>query len=330
MQTEPYLQTIQEMPVKVFSQLGENDNFVKPMVRNLYPAIVLVWAFCASVAVYSQPSYQTSKNSSAEKRESTPIEMLNNMLASCEGIQCMRFEVKKTERVNNQYLQGMSAVKMQTKPFQVYLKQYEPTVGLEVLYREGENNNKAIINPNGFPWMNVSLDPYGSTMRKNQHHLIYDIGFTKFNGIIEHLMAKYGSKVEQMIHHKGEKVVSGRKCHVLEFHNPNFQTIAYTVGANETTFSIAQRFKLSEYRIIELNNSITEYGAIKAGSKIILPSDYSPKLKLFIDQQLMVPVRFEVYDESNQLFESYEYQNIEINVKFASDELKCEYPDYGF
>jgi len=292
--------------------------------------VLLLGALSASVMVLAQPTYQASKINSTEKTEKSPIELLNDMLVMCDGIQCMRFEVKKTERVNNQYLHGMSAVKMQTKPFQVYLKQYEPTVGLEVLYREGENNNKAIINPNGFPWMNVSLDPYGSIMRKNQHHLIYDIGFSKFNGIIEHLMEKYGSDVAQMLQHKGEKIVSGRKCHVLEFHNPDFQTVSYTVGANETTFSIAQRFKLSEYRIIELNNSITEYGAIKAGSKIVLPSDYSPKLKLFIDQQLMVPVRFEVYDESNQLFESYEYQNIEINVKFASDELKSEFKEYGF
>jgi len=300
------------------------------MLRKLCFVLLLVGALSGHGLVLAQPTYLPAKSTSANKTDATAMDLLNGMLESCDGIRCMRFEVKKTERVDNQYLHGMSAVKMQTKPFQVYLKQYEPTVGLEVLYREGENNNKAIINPNGFPWMNVSLDPHGSTMRKNQHHLIYDIGFSKFNGIIEHLMAKYGSKVAEMMHHKGEKVVSGRKCHVLEFHNPNFQTIAYTVGANETTFSIAQRFKLSEYRIIELNNSITEYGAIKAGSKIILTSDYSPKLKLFIDQQLMVPVRFEVYDESNQLFESYEYQNIEINVKFASDELKCEFGEYGF
>jgi hypothetical protein len=242
----------------------------------------------------------------------------------------MQFEVRKQERIDNKYIHGMSTVKLQIEPFCVYLKQQEPTAGLEALFRVGENNDKVLVNPNGFPWMNLSLDPYGSLIRKNQHHLIHDIGFGKFNGILKSMIKKYGNDIERMTHLRGEAMVNGKKCLKIEFYNPNFHLLPYTTGINESTLSIANKLTLSEYRILELNKDISSYGPIEPGEIITITSDYSPKLVLYVDQQLWVPVKFEVYDEANVLFESYEYQNIKVNVKFSPSELTDNHPDYGF
>jgi len=280
-----------------------------------------------TLSVLAQP-FNGAANSSA--KSASCIEVLEKMFDACSQINCMQFDVRKQERINNQYIHGMSTVKLQIEPFCVYLKQQEPTAGLEALFRAGENNDKVLVNPNGFPWMNLSLDPYGSLIRKNQHHLIHDIGFGKFNGVLKAMIRKYGSDIESMTHLRGETIINGKKCLKIEFHNPDFHLLPYTTGANETTLSIANKLTLSEYRILELNKDISSFGPIKPGVTITITSDYSPKLVLYVDQQLWVPVKFEVYDEANVLFESYEYQNIKVNVKFASDELKSEFKEYGF
>lgn len=287
---------------------------------------IFSWTFVVGQA---QPSNKVPLAPRPTNSVISAVEMLGEMIESCKKIHSMQFEVKKNERIEDGYLEGLSSVKLKTKPYQVYLKQYEPTHGLEVLFLDGQNDNKAYINPSGFPWMNLSLDPYSSIMRKNQHHVIYDIGFEKFNGIIEHLLKKYSSSVSTMVSCTGEVVVSNRSCHVLEYQNPYYSNSAYVVGENETTFSLASRLKLSEYRILELNPGLS-YGDLKTGTSLVLPSDYSPRMKLYIDQEQMIPIRFEVFDEFNKLLESYEYQNVKINVKFADNELNSDYPDYGF
>jgi len=280
-----------------------------------------------TLQVFAQPFNGVTTSGT---KPSTCIDVLEKMFDACSRINCMQFEVRKQERIDNKYIHGLSTVKLQIEPFRVYLKQQEPTAGLEALFREGENNNKVLVNPNGFPWMNISLDPYGSLIRKNQHHLIHDIGFGKFNGILKSMIKKYGSDIESMTHLRGEAMVNGKKCLKIEFYNPNFHLLPYTTGANETTLSIANKLTLSEYRILELNKDISSFGPIKPGVTITITSDYSPKLVLYVDQQLWVPVKFEVYDEANELFESYEYQNIKVNVKFSPDELTDSHPDYGF
>lgn len=280
-----------------------------------------------TLSVLAQP-YNGVSNSSA--KSTSCIDVLEKMFDSCNRINCMQFEVRKQERIDNKYINGLSTVKLQINPFCVYLKQQEPTSGLEVLFRAGENNDKVLVNPNGFPWMNLSLDPYGSLIRKNQHHLIHDIGFGKFNGVLKSMIKKYGRDIEKMTHLRGDAMINGKKCVKIEFHNPDFHLLPYTTGANETTLSIANKLVLSEYRLLELNQDITSFGPIKPGVTITIPSDYSPKLVLYIDQQLWVPVKFEVYDEADELFESYEYQNIKVNVKFHPDELTDNHPDYGF
>ena len=43
---------------------------------------------------------------------------------------------------------------------------------LEVLFIKGHET--ALVNPNGFPWFNLKLNPVGSRMTKNQHHTIIE------------------------------------------------------------------------------------------------------------------------------------------------------------
>lgn len=297
------------------------------MIARLKIWLPLLLLFGICLPLKSQKS-ALSVDSSPDR--SLGFELILEMFKRCGEVETLRCVVQKTERYDGNYLTGKSQVKMVCKPYGVYLRQLEPKEGVEVLYVEKANNGKAIINPNGFPWMNISLDPEGSILRKNQHHTIYDMGFSKFNKVLDHLLDKYGDRAHELADYQGSEIVNGRNCHVVNIINPHYKLINYTVKTNETTRSIADKHRISEYRIVELNPTVSFYGPIQPGTEITLPNDYAPKISIFIDSEHFIPLRFEVYDDDMALFEAYEYSDVKINTPIKEEELSTEFPDYGF
>ena len=108
-----------------------------------------------------------------------------------------------------------SFVKCAKNPFRIYIKQDFPQNGLEVLYTKGTNGGKAIINPNGFPWVNVKLHPYGDIMRNKQHHTIFQAGFEYFTNILEDLKKKYPDEFDQMLTSNGNINIDGHNCEMV-------------------------------------------------------------------------------------------------------------------
>ncbi len=158
-------------------------------------------------------------------------------------------------------------------------------------------------------------------MRKNQHHTIFETGFDYFVSILEHLYEKYGDQMDHMIQNNGMVKWHGRWCWDLEMTNPFFKYVPYKVkGENETVLTIARKFKISEFMILELNKEIKNYDDIKPNQVINIPTDYTSKMKLLVDQEKMVPC-FILSEDDNGLFEKYELTNLEINTQLNSNEF---------
>lgn len=283
--------------------------------------------FWMAFSAWAQPK---SSDEPHERDSKFAFELVERMFDSCKAVNTMYCEVKKKERYDGDYVEAESRIKMSCEPYCVYLKQLGDKDGVELLYREDANNGKVLVNPNGFPWINISLDPYGSLIRNKQHHLILDIGFSKFNQVLAHLMDKYEGKAEDFLTYTGTETISGRPCYVVDLDNENYELIPYTTQEGESTVSISNRLKISEYRIIELNDAVSSYGAVKPGLTLTIPNDYAPKLRLYIDQERYIPMRFDVYDDQGELFESYQYDKVVLNARFNEDELTEDYPEYGF
>ena len=241
----------------------------------------------------------------------------------------MKFNMAKLERINGKLIKQESLVKLETNPLKVYSRQSFPKEGLEVLYKQGFENNHALINPNGFPWINIKLDPNGSTMRKDQHHTIMDAGYNLVVAILEHLFSKYGTESISMVRNKGTITWDNKSCWEIEMNNPFFGYINYTVKEGETLVSIADRLKLSEYMILENNSAVSSYEDVSAGQVIKIPNDYSPRIVLFIEKERMIPLVMKIYDDKG-LYEQYEYRNITINSSFDAQEFSATFHEYDF
>lgn len=262
------------------------------------------------------------------QHELSPEQIVRQMYAKTKEINSLSYNMRKKERIKETLPLQETEVRMVMNPFKVYLKQKSPKEGLQVLYVNGTNGNKAIVNTNGFPWVNLNLDPMGSVMRENQHHTIFESGYAYLMSILEHLSIKYHSEISTLVSKSGSIKWDQHDCWVIALQNPHFKYITYTVQKNETVLSIAKKLMVSEHMIVE-KNSLADFTSIKPGQTISVPNDYSPKLELYIDKQRFIPLVMKVYDDKG-LYEYYEYSNVKINPSFPAQEFTKENPSYGF
>ncbi len=262
-------------------------------------------------------------------QEPSASQIVYEMFTKTKEIKSMIYTMQKKERINGEMQSQESTVKLNLNPFMMYLRQKAPKDGLEVLYKQGENDNKAVINTNGFPWMNVSLDPMGDVMRNNQHHTVYQSGYAHLMSILEHLILKYQKELEVIMVKKNSIVWEGQDCWVIVFTNPHFHFYKHTMRAGESILGIATKEKLSEHMIMERNPTLKSFTDVKAGQVIELPNDYSSKLELYIEKNRMIPLVMKVYDNQG-LYEYYEYNNVKLNPTFDSNDFNKDNPNYGF
>ncbi|MEI8136565.1 MAG: hypothetical protein WCH21_04475, partial [Bacteroidota bacterium] len=97
----------------------------------------------------------------SQKTELTCNEIVTKSLKSIKEIKGLKYHLKITERGKKGFNSYESHVKFNRNPRQIYLY----IKGIELLWLQGKNNGKALVNPNAFPYFNLNLDPMGNLMR---------------------------------------------------------------------------------------------------------------------------------------------------------------------
>lgn len=248
--------------------------------------------------------------------------------SNTKNIKTLSFVMEKQERIDGKIKKQRTFSKLQRKPYLVYLKQVKTGGGREILYGSKKNEGKLLVNPNGFPWVNISLNPMSSMARKGQHHTIEDSGFDLVINILEFLFDKYGKDTKEMVSMENVQF-DGINCKKITFVNPNFKYVKYKIKAGETLNSIAQKYMISEYMIVEKNKTISNYTDIKVGDEILIPNDYSPNMELTIDVKRKIPLSIKIFDDEG-LYEYYKYFNVVINPEFTALDFDANNSKYGF
>ena len=164
-------------------------------------------------------------------------------------------------------------------------------------------------------------------MLENRHHSIFDAGFLYTALTLEHLMNKYSQN--KTITLNGIETIQGAVCYYITLTNPNYRMINYTTQQNETPQSIAKKFNLNFYSILENNTDLDVIDEIEPGTKLIIPSDYASKMELYVHKEKFYPVCLRVYDNKG-LYEEYSFFDVTINPKFTETDFSKDNPDYGF
>lgn len=119
------------------------------------------------------------------EQEPSADEIISRMQQTINTIKTLKYTLKNTERVNGKLLSGSQKITFNASPRKCYVYMLSPREGAELIFAEGKNGNQTTYNPNGFPYFKIDLDPLGFLMRRNNHHTIYEIGFTPLSTIID-------------------------------------------------------------------------------------------------------------------------------------------------
>lgn len=277
-------------------------------MRRIYPILTLI-ALCFAFDM-NRPAHLSI------------MEVIENV----KSINTLTYDFIKSERIDGEMLDQHVFIKMQKSPFKVYMKEISPNAGVEILYPYEKEPTKALVSTSGFPWINVKLHPESDLMKRNQHHTLYETGFDYMMSILSHALEKYESRLDEIIEYKGSTVVNGVTCDMYVMHNPKFEFVNYTVEEGETVKSIARKYHLNEYMIIERNDIRS---ALRTGDMIKIPNDYSARLSIYVDRDKNLPRLMKIYDDKG-LFEQYGFENVTLDPNLSADEFKDSYEAYGF
>lgn len=256
-------------------------------------------------------------------------ELLQKLIAANDEISRISMTIVMNERVKGKMNEKKANFKINYDPPKIFLEQEYPQEGMQILYVDGKNNNKAWVNPNTFPWITLSLDPHGNTMRGKHHHSIFNSGFDYFVGVVQHLMHKYGNEIDNLAKNAGPETINGVKCHKIVFDNPYFRYMDYKIKAGEDIVSIAKKYFVNEYMIIEKNTAIDDYEDFRTGQVIKVPNDYARKVVILLGQDNYLPYCIQAFDDRG-LFQEYYFSNIRVNPYFSSSVFNPDNPEYNF
>lgn len=267
---------------------------------------------------------------SAFSQEQQAKALMKKMLDACDAVKSAKFILNSTEKeIDGKIEESAMIIKMQTEPVNIYLYMLHPHAGAECLWKKGVASNKVLVNPNGFPFINLKLSPYNSLLRQDSHHLIPEIGFEYITSMTKYYMLKMGESFYKYLQITDTMVWDNRKCLELTFDFTPFQYVDYTVKLNETLTTIAAQFHISDYMLLRNNPKVKDYDSVKPGQVIKVPNFYNRKIIFYVDQSNFLPLTQITYDEKG-LLERYEMRSFVLNPVIQPEEFSSTFPDYGF
>ncbi|MBL4656827.1 MAG: DUF1571 domain-containing protein [Flavobacteriales bacterium] len=255
--------------------------------------------------------------------------IIDDMMISIGKVKTLRYTLAQNERVDGELGSAKQDVKVTFNQFKLYIYNYEPNDGAEVLYIEGTNGGDALINPGSFPYINLNLDPYGSLLRKGQHHTMHESGFNYLKGIIQFAVDTAGEDFDKYFKLEGTAMHDGIACHKVVITFEDFKYVDYKVKRGEDLIDIGRARHISEFMIMRENDDVDWYDDVKEGQIIKIPLVYAKKSVLYIDKVRKLPIKQEMSDDKG-LFERYSMTKLKVNTVITDEEFDEDFSDYDF
>ena len=233
------------------------------------------------------------------------------------------------ERIKGMMRYDQYVVKLNSNPYKAYIYSVTPNPGAEGLLIKGENNNKAYINPNRFPFITLSLSPYSMLLRKNHQYTIWQLGFTFIHEMLESYQKKYGDAFYNSLRTEADAVSKGRTYYQLVIEKNDFHFDDYKVLKGENIVTIGQKLLVNDYMILEANPEYKHFDDVKAGDVIKVPNIFGKKIVLYIDKTTFLPMVQIIYDNKD-LYGRIELSSFVLNPNFTEMDFSKNNKKYGF
>lgn len=265
---------------------------------------------------------------SAQKKM-TARELFDSMLTAMEKVKTCTYVLDIEERVFGQIGNAQYLAKVNVSPLKIYTYSVHPNPGAEALYVEGVNNDKILVNPNKFPYINLSLSVNSMLLRKPHLFNILQMGFSYFHDILKKNIIKKGEKFYASLVIKDDIIYHKKEYHVLEIHNHEFGYMSYKVQKGENVTDISNKLLVNDHMILELNEVIDDYDDVKPGQIIKVPNSFAKKIILYLDKTTHLPLVQIIHDDKG-FYSRIEFSSFILNPVIHKEEFTRNYPKYKF
>lgn len=257
------------------------------------------------------------------------VALIDKMIKAIDDHNQMEFKMYRSERSKNGFTDGKFYAKLINKPYKLYIKNFKPKPGSEILYIKGQNDDKALINPNSFPYFSISLDPDNNLLLAGGHHSLREAGFTLFSNMFKLYKVNYGEELYNRITYHGMFKWNDRVCYKISIDYPDYSTKKYTPKKGETLYSISRDQLLNIGKLREYNVKYDDDDILDESEEIIIQNVYAKKAVIFIDNENYFPIYQLIYDEEG-LYEKYQYVDLNLDISFKNEEFTRDYSEYNF
>ncbi len=257
------------------------------------------------------------------------VALIDKMIKAIDDHNQMEFKMYRSERSKNGFTDGKFYAKLINKPYKLYIKNFKPKPGSEILYIKGQNDDKALINPNSFPYFSISLDPDNNLLLAGGHHSLREAGFTLFSNMFKLYKVNYGEELYNRITYHGMFKWNDRVCYKISIDYPDYSTKKYTPKKGETLYSISRDQLLNIGKLREYNAKYDDDDILDESDEIIIQNVYAKKAVIFIDNENYFPIYQLIYDEEG-LYEKYQYIDLNLDISFKNEEFTRDYSEYNF
>jgi hypothetical protein len=218
------------------------------------------------------------------------------------------------------------------RPHSIYMKTLTGSYpGQEVIYVEGWNRNRMMAHRGSFPDVNISLDPRGRLPMAHAHHPITEASVIHLVDLVLRNVGRARQDGALQLRRSGAQTLSGRSCWKVEAEaSVVFDTDEVREG--ETLWDVARRHGTTMSLLLHANaeQGFKHAGGVRAGDRVKVPRYYARRLDLWLDQQTHLPLRVEVYDHEDALYERYEHRDLRVNVGLGPADFDPDNPAYRF
>ena len=264
---------------------------------------------------------------------SDPLAQARKSLAMSESIKDYTAILVKQERFGKKLGKEEEILFKYANPGKVYMCWVgKVNKGQEALFVAGENENRLKAHKGGFLGMvTVNVDPRGSMAMDGQHHPILDAGIGPTTRLVIRDLERGVNRNEVKLHDRGIVKLGDREVLKVEaFFPEKVKGVTHEVKKGETVWDIASQYNQDMYVILTVNDKVDDPEDIKAGQKILIPDYYCQRSISYFDVTTGLLVKIENYNWDNELYETYYYKDLKINVGLGPEDFDPDNKDYRF
>lgn len=223
------------------------------------------------------------------------------------------------------------------KPNQLYLNVLEgANEGAEVLFPKPGTDSVVLGRPGGVSGAVAgflvkvpaigSLIPYEfdldeGRLMDGQHHPLPDSTLKGMMRLVStNVRAAARNREGSACLHPVE-MVDGTPTRPLELLAPADAGVWHTVTEGETLWTIGAAYGQDRYVILYNNPGIDPVSSLQAGERIFVPRYYAPRAVIWVGIASKLPIKLEMFDRENRLYESYTNTKLRLDVGLTDEDF---------